>query len=412
MNTNKLWKIPCISEFQLDNRLKIFVLEDNRFPLLFFNFIFSSGDPLKYDEWRISQYFFSKLAQERFWSNPRISSYVASIGGEISTFSHHDYCMIFGYCLTFYVHKLFDLLKEIVCDSDFSKSEIEKLRSSELLKGIRFKEEDDSKIIRALYKRIFPLSVYGESGFSEKEILNINQKRIEEFCNLYCVPNNSKLFLMGDTSLTEIQDVCSKVFRDWKCNEIHTSYNVEFDKKISNLLLLRNLKLSLKEIVFGNKTINRYSNEFLALMLGCKIVEQNFRFNYQNYSTVKKIYPETVNLESFKYAGIAYIHCSTDLEDDKEVIKEFENQLLEITEQPVSKENIQKARNALVTEYLLKFNNPENILFEVAENEIFGGTLDHPTNFNRKLDNINSHYLQDILIKYFNPAYTKPIEFE
>ncbi len=149
-----------------------------------------------------------------------VEALAESLGAEIGTTANLDLSLVSLSALKQNLVESVELLAEVVRSPAFSQDELERLRQRWLA---QIRSEQSQPFGIAL--RTLPPLLYGDehaygipltgSGTSEA-IENLERDDLQAFYEQWIRPDNASLFVVGDTTLDEIQPILESAFGNWK----------------------------------------------------------------------------------------------------------------------------------------------------------------------------------------------------
>ncbi len=203
--------------FELPNGLKVFVIENDKLPRVAFYLVINRTPILQGDETGYISAVGKLLGTgTKTRTKDQIDNQVDFIGASLSTSSKG----VFAMALKDHAATLLDLMSDIVKNSVFKQSELDKIKLR--MKSDLEASKDDPDAISGVvgdvlrYGKNYP---YGEV-MTEKTIQNISLKKCEDYYSTYFHPNDSYLAVVGDISNDEAKSLVEKYFGDWQKGNI------------------------------------------------------------------------------------------------------------------------------------------------------------------------------------------------
>lgn len=210
--------------FQLENGLKVFLVEDHSLPSVAMNLTIDKDPHMETGHVGLSSMMGDMMsAGTSTRTKAEIDEAVDFVGASLYTFSSGFYFS----CLTKHVDKVVEIASDILLNPAFPEAELEKKRKRELsgLKSIKSSPDAmSSRVEKVLkYGKDHP---YGEIQ-KKSDIENISIELCKEYYNTYFKPDNAYLVIVGDVDLKNAKSICSRYFGKWKSGEVPSfSYNV------------------------------------------------------------------------------------------------------------------------------------------------------------------------------------------
>ncbi|MBZ0200783.1 MAG: insulinase family protein [Ignavibacteriaceae bacterium] len=210
-------KIADYESFELNNGLKVFVIENHKLPVVSFSLVFDR-DALK--ENNASGYISAAGELLRTGTKTRtkdqIDEEIDFIGASLNASS----TSVFASSLKKHADTLLTLMSDIVLNAEFTQNQLDKIilrMKSDLAIG-----KDDPSTIASnvrkvlLYGKDHP---YGELA-TEETIDNITLDKCSEYYKKYFKPNIAYLAVVGDISIDEAKPIIKKYFGSWERGDV------------------------------------------------------------------------------------------------------------------------------------------------------------------------------------------------
>ena len=203
--------------FELPNGLKVIVVENHKIPKVNYKLIINR-DPIAEKEnagyVEVTGQLLRTGTKNR--TKAQLDEQIDFMGASLNTSSSS----INGSCLSKYSDKLFEILSDVVLNSEFKQEELDKIKVQ--TKSGLASQKDEPKEIAArvrstvLYGKDHP---YGELE-TETTIDNISLSTCNEYYKTYFVPNIAYLAIVGDITLSEAKEMVSKYLGSWEKKEV------------------------------------------------------------------------------------------------------------------------------------------------------------------------------------------------
>ncbi len=210
-------KLGDYESFTLKNGLKVFIVTNNKLPLVAFNLVVDR-DPVA--EGKNAGYVDAAGQLLRTGTKTRtkdkLDEEIDFIGATLSTSSTGVYAS----SLKKHVNKLLDLMSDVVLNAQFKQEELDKI-IKQTLSNLASAKDDPNAISDRVADAIFygKDHPYGEV-VSEETVNSITLEMCNQFYNTYFKPNISYLAIVGDISKAEAQKLAEKYFGKWQSKEI------------------------------------------------------------------------------------------------------------------------------------------------------------------------------------------------
>ncbi|MCB0502242.1 MAG: insulinase family protein [Bacteroidetes bacterium] len=206
-------KIGEHESFQLDNGLKVYVVQNDKIPRVAFSLRIDKDPIVEGDKAGYSSIAGSLLSRGTTTrSKAEIDEATDFIGASLATSSSGMY----GASLTKHQDQLLTIMQDVLMNPSFPQEELDKLKKLQISNLISAKD-DPTEII----SNIRSLVVYGKDHpygeiVTEKTIENISREDVVNFYHNYWSPRGAYLAIVGDITVADAKVLANKYFGDWQ----------------------------------------------------------------------------------------------------------------------------------------------------------------------------------------------------
>src|SRR6056297_3807563 len=210
-------KMGDYTQAELDNGLKIIVVENHKLPRVSFQ-LFVDTDPIFEGEEAgyvsMAGSLLSTGTETR--TKSEIDESIDFIGANLSTSSRGA----FGSCLTQHKKTLLDIMSDVILNPAFPEDEFDKLKT-QTLSGIASSKNNPDAIASNIRSQVnfgkdHP---YGEFP-TETTVENISLESCKKYYSTYFKPNVSYFVVVGDIKADEAKKLAEEYFGDWETADV------------------------------------------------------------------------------------------------------------------------------------------------------------------------------------------------
>ena len=215
-------KLPAPQRAKLSNGLEVIVVERHNAPIVDFTLIADAGyaadSQAKPGTARLTMLMLQEGTKTR--SSPDIAERAESLGATLSVGSSLDRSYLGINALSGRLGESLELYADLLLNSTFPEKELERLRG-QTLATIQQEKAQPASIIN----RVAPKLLFGEghayanpssgSG-TEEAVSGLKSAELATFYKRWVRPDNSKLLVVGDTTLAAIQPMLEQRFGGWR----------------------------------------------------------------------------------------------------------------------------------------------------------------------------------------------------
>lgn len=203
--------------FTLDNGLKVFVVKNDKLPVVSFSLVIDR-DPIFEGEKAGYVSIAGQLLRTgtKTRSKADIDEAVDFIGARLNTSATG----IFASSLTRHTESLLELMSDIVFNAEFKQEELDKI-IKQTLSGLKAQKDDPNAIAANVRNAlVFGLDhPYGEQ-VTEETVNNITLEVCQSYYTEYFTPSISYLAIVGDIEKDDAEKLIKKYFDGWKAKDV------------------------------------------------------------------------------------------------------------------------------------------------------------------------------------------------
>lgn len=348
--------------YQLDNGLKVIVVEDHKLPRLTMNLIIDRDAIFEGDKAGYVQLAGDMMRQGTV-TRPKdqLDEEIDFMGADLSTSS----TSVFSRGLSKYNEKLFELMADVTLNPAFPQEEFDKLQK-QTISGIESAKDNPN----AIAGKVFNISLYGPTHpYGESATIEtVNKISVDDtktYYQKYWKPNNAYLAIVGDIKPKDAEKLAKKYFGKWKKGEVvKNNFNAPAQPKGLNISFV-NKENSVQSVLLMGNTIDlkpgapdevklRLANQILGVgSLGrlFQNIREDKAYTYGAYS----------DYDTDKLIANFSASASVRNEVTDSAITEFLNEFERLQTEAVSEEELQGAKNAIIGSVGRSLENPQTL---------------------------------------------------
>ncbi len=391
--------------FQLENGLKVFVIENDKLPRVSFSLVIDR-DPILEGENGGYVTFAGQLMRTgtETRTKDQIDEEIDFIGASFNTSATG----VFGSSLKKHTEKLLDVMSDVVLNAKFQEEELEKIRK-QTLSGLAYQKNDPGSIMSNVRKALtYGLDhPYGEQ-MTEETVNSVTLEMCSNYYNDYFVPNIAYLAIVGDISKSEAEELVNKYFGSWKGKTVD-----QFTYETPKAPLIRKVALvdrpnsvqSVINIAYpvdlpkGDPDVipSSLANTILGGGIFSARLISNLRedkgYTYGAYS----------RLASDKLVGTFYAYCQARNIVTDSAVTEFLNEMKRMRSEKVDDELLQLAKNYQTGSFSRSLESPQTIASFALNIERYNLPKDYYKNYLKNLNAVTSDEILAVSKKYIKP---------
>jgi zinc protease len=397
-------KLGEYESFVLQNGLKVFVVTNNKLPVVFFNLVIDR-DPIL--EGKSVGYvgIAGQLLRTgtKTRTKDKLDEEIDFIGATLSTSSSNVYAS----SLKKHVNKILDLMSDVVLNPNFKQEELDKV-IKQTLSQLAADKEDPNAISTRVGDVVFfgKDHQYGEVE-TEETVKTITLDLCNKYYQEYFHPNAAYLAIVGDINKAEAQKLVEKYFGKWQSKESPKG-DVSIPKApLINKVALIDRPSSVQsvlnigypvELKKGSEDVIKAS--VLNTILGGSFIS---RINKNLRETNGYTYGARTSLSSDKYIGkfTATTEVRNSVTDS--AITEIISEMKKIRNEKVTDEELILTKNYMTGGFARSLENPQTIANFAIDIERYSLPKDYYKNYLKNLNDVTSDDILATSKKYIKP---------
>lgn len=392
------FNIPTPFETELENGLKVVIIEDKRFPLVSFRLAFFDGDANEpKDAVGLNSAIASLLSEgTENYSSLQLAEEIERLGASINASSSDDFTVIGASALSLYTSDILRLISEMVLRPTFPENELDLYRRN-MLENLKYQRSQSSFLANEQTARI----LYGEHPYATitakpEDVERLQREKLVEYHAKTFIPNNAIFFVVGDVERDEILSELNDKFGEWEKGNLQ---NIEFPappERTNRTLTLVDRKGSAQSnIVIALNGVKRRNPDYFPILLMNQILGAGASSRiFMNIREEKGYtYGAYSRFDMKKLAG--EFEATAEVRNDVTgaSLKEFFYELNRIRDEKVSEEELQDAKSYLTGVFPIRAETQEGLTSLIVSQKLHGLPEDYLQTYR---DNVNSVTVEDV----------------
>jgi zinc protease len=389
--------------FKLPNGLKVFVVENHKLPRISLSLVVDR-DPIRERDAVGYLEAAGDLLRTgtKTKTKDQLDKEIDFIGANISTSSTG----VFATSLSEFTEKLVSSMSDIVLNSDFKKTELDKIikRMRSALAAQKDDPESISSVVEnaVLFGKVHP---YGEAE-TDETLDNITLQKCKDYYSTYFAPNISYLAVVGDITPQKAKALVTKYFGNWKKKNVPTfTYKTPIAPKEREVALVdrENSVQSVIDIAYpiqlklGDPDLIKATVANTILGGGVFRLFENLRekhsYTYGAYSTL--IQDRVVGNFS------ATTEVRNEVTDSS--ITQILYEMNRIRKEMVPEDELQMAKNYMTGNFAINLEHPQTIATYAINIDRYNLPKDYYQNYLKNIAAVTADDVQKMAQKYILP---------
>lgn len=399
--------LPKAQEATLGNGLRVVVLESHKVPTFNMNMVVLSGGLADNPDYRGLATFTAGLLRDGTTkrSSKDIAEQIDSLGGTIA--SNAGLASLTSTVSTSglieNLDQTLDILADVVRNPTFPAGEVEKYKGRTMAQ-LQFQRSNP----QFLSQEQFSKAIYGDHPGSltsapVSSIKKLTSKDLAWFHSTYYRPNNAILAIVGDVTLSEVLPKIEKAFGDWQKADVPAMTIPEAPAQAASRIFLVDRPGSVQTVLqLGTLGIERTNPDYFSVLLADRIfgggpaarlfmnLREDKGYTYGAYS----------NFSGSKFRGTWTASSEVRTDVTEGAMKEFMYELKRLRDEPVTTEELENAKRAIVGSFALSLEQPTSLLQNIITQKIYDLPADYWDTYPQKVAAITAADVQRVAQKY------------
>ena len=389
------FNVPQAVRAELDNGLRIVIIEDSRLPLVSYRLAFLSGDA---DDPADSVGLTSALASmltegTENYSSRALAEKIERLGASISANSTDDFTVISASTLALYNSEILHLIAEIVFKPSFPENELDLYRRN-AIEHLKFQRSQPNFLAGEQKARV----LYGDHPYSRlspsaSDIEKITAEALAGLHRRRFAPNNAVLIVVGDVERESILTEIREHFDGWA--EVDTdvrSFSEPEPLAAPKLTVVDRPGSAQSNIVISNLAIRRNDPDYFAVLVMNQVLGAGASSRvFMNLREEKGYtYGAYTRVDARKDAGDIEATAEVRTAVTGESLKEFFYELNRIRDEEVGEEELRDAKNFLTGVFPIRAETQEGLTNLIVAQELYGLPSDYLNTYRDHVDSITA----------------------
>ena len=403
-------KLPRAEEATLKNGLRVILLPAHKVPTFNMQMVVLSGGLSDKTDYHGLASFTATLLREGTTkrSSKDIAEQVDAIGATLGANSGLSTMtsVVNASGLIENLDQTLDLFADVIRNPTFPQAEVDKYKTRTLAQ-LQFQRSipqflAQEQFSKAIYGTNHPASLVSPPAESIKKLTS---KDMADFHSTYYRPNNAILAIVGDVTMKEIMPKLEKYFGDWAKGEVPATSIPPAPAQADARIFLIDRPGSVQTVLqLGTLGIERTSPDYFAVLLADRVLgggpsgrlflnlREDKGYTYGAYS----------NFGGSKFRGtwVSSSEVRTDVTEG--AMKEFMYELNRLRNEPVSAEELDNAKRAIIGSFALSLEQPTTLLQNIITQKLYNLPADYWDTYPQKVSAITEADVQAAAQKYID----------
>ena len=405
-------KFPSYFEEKLSNGIKVFVIEDNKLPLVTAKFVIKAGtyDELTFGEDKsglasITSDLLVKGTEEM--NAVKVAETVDYYGATISSGCEYDATYVALTSLKKYFSDLFGIASDLLINPAFLDEEIEREKQQIANSLLSYLDEGSFLSERAYKKNVYKNSPYKlniEGKISSVE--NMKREYIKDFFGKYFTPENLVIAIVGDIKKDEALSLVKSKFENRKTIK-KTDRKIYTDKlgDKTRIFAVEKKGAVQSEILLGHLSVDRNNPDYIPLIVMNTLLGGFFTSRINK--NLREVNGYTYGARSYfnfrKFSGDFCVETNVENSLTFNAINEIIKELNILKNENITADELDSVKNYLSGSFPLQLETPNAIANKIINLELYGIGKDFYESYITKINQVTIEDVRNVTQKYIHP---------
>ncbi|MDL2323177.1 insulinase family protein [Bacteroidales bacterium OttesenSCG-928-A17] len=344
---------------------------------------------------------FKGTEKRRSW---HILNRMEKVGGELNAYTTKEETFIYSVCLSEDIERAMDLLADLVYNSQFPESEIEKEREVIIDEINSYKDTPSEWIYDEFEDMLFAGNELGHNILGTPEDLNrIDSTTFRSFTSHYYHPENMVFFFYGKTPFSKIKRLADKFFlrKEFQSFEKHLRTKPRTNRAQQ---IEQEKGLFQSHVIIGGRGYDNHHKDRIGLYLLNNLLGgpgMNSRLNVSLREKEGLVYQVESGLTSYTDCGLFSIYFGCDHDSIDKCIRLVRKELKRLREQRLTTSQFTSAVKQLKGQLGVSSDQSENLALGMGKSFLHFNRYDNLAEIYRKIDFLTADQLLDIANEIF-----------
>ncbi len=397
-------RLPRPKSFTLSNGLRVYVLEDHRFPAARMRLVMHAGSLYEPKPGAAEMTATMMTEGTKTRSSMQIAQETADIGATIGAASSADTASLSVAGLSESTNQLIGLMADVLLNPAFPGDRLDRMKFQQI-SSIAQRRSNPNAVTADVAARVYYGGTpYGKPSPKEAEISAIGTDDLASFHDAYYRPNGALLGVSGDVDMPTLKRELETALANWKSgSQTPELPRTDFKPRESTRIFLIDRPGSAQTVLqFGNLAITQKDPDYIPLVVANRILGggssgrlfQNIReqkgYTYGAYST----------LAAGRWPGIWGASASVRTPVTEPAVREFMREFDRLQDEFVTQNDLDRAKRSIVGSFATTLESPDAVLSRTLDLVENGLAMDYWDAYPARIQAVTAEDVQRVARKY------------
>jgi zinc protease len=334
-----------------------------------------------------------------------LDDYLEIRAAKVETDSHVDSTTITWSCLKGDFDDVFKAFNDLLREPEFRADKID-LAQKEMFDSISRRNDE----VSAIASRESTKLAYGANNPYTREpeyatVAAVTRQDLLDWHHAHVHPNNIILGIVGDFDSVAMEAKLRQVFGDWPKGPAVKKDEIEFQPAKPGYYLIPKEDVNQSSIQMTELGIRRDNPDYYATQVFNEAFGGGFSARlFKSIRTAQGLaYGVGGGIGSaFDHLGIVRIAMSTKSASTVESIQALYKEIYNLAKNPISDQEIQRAKDSILNSFVFNFDSPEKVLRERMAYEFYGYPADYLERYRAGIEKVGKEDVARAAAKYLH----------
>jgi zinc protease len=335
----------------------------------------------------------------------QLDDYLEIRAAKVETGNTADSTTISWSCLKGDFDDVFKVFNDVLREPEFRDDKVD-LAQHEMDDAISRRNDDVSEITSRESKKL----AYGANNPYAREpeyatVAAVTRQDLLDWHHTYAHPNNIILGVVGDFDSAAMEAKLRKAFGDWPKGPAAKEEKIEFDPAKPGYYLVAKEDVNQSSINMTELGIRRDNPDYYATQVFNEAFGGGFSSRlFKSIRTAQGLaYGVGGGIGSaFDHLGIVRIAMGTKSSTTVESIEALYKEIDNLKPNPISDEEIKRAKDSILNSFVFNFDSPEKVLRERMAYEFYGYPADFLERYRAGIEKVGKEDVARVAAKYLH----------
>ncbi|MCU0610186.1 MAG: insulinase family protein [Candidatus Eisenbacteria bacterium] len=376
-------RVPDVPEHVLPNGMTLLALEDHEFPLVDVTAYLKAGkvyDPVERAGLAEMAAEVIRTGGSTATSGDDLDTYLESIGASIEIQCDRDMATVSMSCLSQHADAVLGKLAELLLSPALPDEKIELAKVSQRTAIAARNDEPFDMALREYSKVVFGRTSPYASHPEYATIEAISRDDIEAFHRTFYRPDAMVMVVTGDFRSKTMRKSVERAFGGWSApSEPLSLLPAVPEMQPRGVYYAPKLDVTQSTILLGHLGFRADDPDYPAMSLLDQILGGGFSSRIMNEVRTKRglaYAAQSIPGQAYPRPGIFGAFAGTKSESTLVSIRVMEHEIARVTEEPVTTEELERARSAILNSFVFKYDSPSKVANRVGYYRFHGYSPD------------------------------------